>query len=40
MSLIEVPQMSASFLDNNIVIYSLGDLEEKRRRNIELISEN
>ena len=32
--------MSASFLDNNIVIYSLGDLEEKRRRNIELISEN
>ncbi|TXL16539.1 nucleic-acid-binding protein [Methylococcaceae bacterium HT3] len=32
--------MSGTFLDSNIVIYSLGDVEEKRLRSIELISEN
>ncbi|WP_428355110.1 PIN domain-containing protein [Methyloprofundus sp.] len=30
--------MSGSFLDSNIVIYSLGNIEEKRQRSIELIS--
>jgi len=32
--------MSVSFLDSNIVIYSLGNIEEKRCRSIDLISES
>ena len=35
-----MPQMSGSFLDSNIVLYSLGNFEEKRRRSIELMSES
>ena len=31
--------MSGSFLDSNIVLYSLGNFEGKRRRSIDLISE-
>ena len=31
--------MSDSFLDSNVVLYSLGNFEEKRRRSIELMSE-
>ena len=30
--------MSDSFVDTNIVIYSLGNVEEKRKCSIELIS--
>jgi len=30
--------MSGNFVDTNIVIYSLGNDEEKRKRSIELIS--
>ena len=39
LSLIGIVLMSGNFLDTNIVIYSLGNDSEKRKRSIELISD-
>ena len=40
LSLTGIARMSGSFLDTNIVIYSLGNDSEKRERSIELISDH
>ena len=40
LSLTGIARMSGSFLDTNIVIYSLGNDSAKRERSIELISDH